>query len=200
MKKIVSIAAILLSLVVMSGCDVLEQARQVAMLSKCEFKLSTVDQLRLAGVNIQQVRSLSDLNMMDAARITTAAAMGGSLPLNFTLNVEVKNPNTTVAGLNKLDWILLIDDIEMVSGINEQRVQIPANNGTAIIPLTIGINLKEALKGRSADAIVNFAMNLAGAGNKPSRITLKAKPTIMVGSMPVSYPGYITIQNEFTSN
>jgi len=200
MKKIISITAILISLIFVSGCDILDQARQVAMLSKCQFKLSSVDQLRLAGVNIQQIHKLSDLTMMDAAKITTAAAIGGTLPLNFTLNVEAKNPNSTTAGLTKLDWILLIDDIEMVSGVNNQHVQIPANGGTAILPLTIGIDLKQALKGKSADAIANFGLNLAGAGNRPTRITLKAKPTIMVGSQSIAYPGYLTIQNEFTSN
>ncbi len=199
MKKIISFTVILFSLAFISACDILQQAQQVAMLTRCEFKLSSVDQLRLAGVNIQQIRKLSDLNMMDAARITAAAMSGGSLPLNFTLNVEARNPNAATAGMTKLDWILFIDDIQMVSGVNEQRVQIPGNGGTGILPLTIGIDLKDALKGKSGDAIANFGLNLAGAGNKPTRITLKAKPTIMVGSQYISYPGYLTVQNEFTS-
>ncbi|KAF0196676.1 MAG: hypothetical protein FD166_2278 [Bacteroidetes bacterium] len=200
MKKIPVFTAVFLIITLMTGCEILDQARQVAMLSKCEFKLKTVDQLRLAGVNIQQVKKLTDLNMMDAAKITAAAVSGGSLPLNFTLNVEARNPNTAAAGLTKLEWILFIDDIQMVSGVNEQRVQIPGNGGTGIIPLSIGIDLKQALKGKSGEAIANFGLNLAGAGNKPTRITLKAKPTIMVGSQSIAYPGYLTIQNEFTSN
>lgn len=199
MKKIIFMLAVVFTATVFSACDILDQARQVAMLSKCEFRLSSVDQLRLAGVNIQQVKKLSDLNLMDAAKITTAAVSGSSLPLNFTLNVEVKNPNAGTAGLTKLDWILFIDDIQMVSGVNEQRVHIPGNGGTGTIPLSIGVNLKEVLKGKSGDAIANFGLNLAGAGNKPTRITLKAKPTIMVGSQYIAYPGYLTVQNEFTS-
>lgn len=199
MKKIIFMLAVVFTATVFSACDILDQARQVAILSKCEFRLSSVDQLKLAGVNIQQVKKLSDLNLMDAAKITTAAVSGSSLPLNFTLNVEVKNPNAGTAGLTKLDWILFIDDIQMVSGVNEQRVQIPGNGGTGTIPLSIGVNLKEVLKGKSGDAIANFGLNLAGAGNKPTRITLKAKPTIMVGSQYIAYPGYLTVQNEFTS-
>lgn len=199
MKKIMLMLAVVITTIAFSACDILDQARQVAMLSKCEFRLSSVDQLKLAGVNIQQVKKLSDLSLLDAAKITTAAVSGSSLPLNFTLNVEVKNPNAGTAGLTKLDWILFIDDIQMVSGVNEQRVQVPGNGGTGTIPLTIGVNLKEVLKGKSGDAIANFGLNLAGAGNKPTRITLKAKPTIMVGSQYIAYPGYLTVQNEFTS-
>ena len=81
----------------------------------------------------------------------------------------------------------------------QQNIQIPANGGTSIIPLTIGINLKEALKDKSGDAIANFGLNLAGAGNKPTRITLKAKPSIMVNGRSIAYPGYLTVENEFTS-
>lgn len=190
----------LVAVMIFTACDVLNQVQQMATLAKCEFRLSSVDQLRLAGVNIQQVKQLSDLKVMDAAKITTAAISGGSLPLNFTLNVEAKNPNSAIAGLNRLEWTLLIDDIEMVSGVNDNRVQIPANGGTAVIPLTIGVDLKQALKGKSADAIANFGLNLAGAGNKPTRITLKAKPYISVGSQTIAYPGVLTVQNEFTSS
>lgn len=199
MKKFRFLSLVLLTMLTVSACDVLNQVQQMANLTKCEFRLNSVDQLRLAGVNIQQVSQLSDLSILDAAKITTAALSGASLPLNFTLNVEAKNPNPAVAGLNRLEWTLLIDDIEMVSGVNEDRVQIPANGGTSILPLTIGVDLKQVLKGKSGDAIANFGLNLAGAGNKPTRITLRAKPYISVGSQTISYPGYLTIQNEFTS-
>lgn len=183
----------------LGGCEILDQVSQTANLARCQFRLQTVEQLRLAGVNIQHINQLSDLNLMDAARITSAIASGGSLPLTFTLNVEAKNPNTAIAGMNRLDWTLLIDDIEMVSGVNEERLQIPANGGTAVLPLSIAVNLKEALQGKSGEAIANFGLNLAGAGNRPTRITLKAKPTVVVRGQSIAYPGYITINNDFTS-
>ena len=198
MKKQILVSLIAISLI-FSGCEILDQVAQTASLARCEFRLKTVDQLRLAGVNIQQVNQLSDLSLMDAARITTALATGGSLPLTFTLNLEAKNPNTALAGLNRLDWTLLIDDIEMVSGVNEDRLEISPNGGTSVLPLSIAVNLKEALKGKSGDAIANFGLNLAGAGNRPTRITLRAKPTIVVRGQSIAYPGFITINNEFTS-
>ena len=198
MKKRFFLALVAIT-TIFAGCDILEQVTQVANLTKCEFRLKTVDQLKLAGVDIQHIDQFSDLKLMDAARITTAIASGGSLPLTFNLNVEAKNPNGSIAGMNRLDWILFIDDIQMVSGVNEDRIQIPGNGGTAVLPLSIAVNLKEALKGKSGDAIANFGMNLAGTGNRPTRITLKAKPTIMVGNQSIAYPGYLTIQNEFTS-
>lgn len=195
MKKLIFVLSALFAL---TSCDVLEQASQMATLAKCDFRLKTVENTSLAGVNIQRIQKLSDVNLMDAARITSAYA-GKSFPLTFTLNVEARNPNTGTASMQRLDWILLIDDIEMANGTNTQPVSIPGNQGTAIIPLQISTDLKKSLSGKSGEAILNFGFNLAGAGNSPSRITLKAKPTITISGFAVSYPGYITVSKEFSS-
>ena len=40
-------------------------------------------------------------------------------------------------------------------------------------------------------------INLAGAGNEPSRVSVKVKPTINVGAFPLTYPGYFTVSKEF---
>lgn len=183
---------------VLSSCDVLQQASQISNLSKCEFRLESVQQLNLAGINVQNIKNISDLNMMDAGRLAMAVSTQ-QLPLDFTLNIEAKNPNTASAGMTKIDWILLIDDIEMTQGILDKQVSIPANNGTTIIPMQMHIDLKKALSGKSADAVINFGLNLAGAGNKPTRFTLRMKPTITVSGFPITYPGYLSIKTEYSS-
>ena len=180
-----------------AGCDVLEQASQVAMLSKCEFRLATLTNTTIAGVNVQNKNSYKDLTVMDVARVSGAYA-AGNLPLSFTLNVEAKNPNSKAAGMSKLDWILMIDDLEVLTGITEQRVTIPANGGTAILPMELKLDLMQVLNTKNVESLANFGMNLAGVGNRPTRVALKAKPTIYVGSTPIAYPNYITIRTEFT--
>jgi len=182
---------------ILNSCDILDQVSQVAMLSKCQFRLSTLTNTKLAGVNVQNIDSFNDLSFVDVTKVTAAYATG-NLPLSFTLNVEAKNPNTSAAGMSKLDWILLIDDLEVLTGITEQRITIPANGGTAILPLNLSFNLLKVIESRNVESLANFGMNLAGAGNRPTRVTLKAKPTIYVGSNPITYPNYITIENEFT--
>ena len=123
---------------------------------------------------------------------------GNTLPFSLKLNFEAKNPNSSTAGLNKLEWILFIDDIQMTSGSVDKAFSIPPNNGTAVVPIQVGIDLKQVLKGKSLDAIINFGFNLAGVGNKPTRIKAKLKPTIMIGNYPLTYPGYISVNNEFS--
>lgn len=186
-------------LISFTSCDVMQQVSQMNNLTKCEFRLESVQQLNLAGINVQNVKQVSDLNMFDAAKLVSAVG-SQQFPLDFTLNIEAKNPNPSAAGMTHIDWILLIDDMEMTRGILDRQVTIPANNGTAIIPMQMHIDLQKALSGKSADAIINFGMNLAGAGNKPTRFTLQMKPTITVGGFPISYPGYLNVKTEFGTN
>ncbi len=194
-KKSLSLALIA-GMIWLTSCDVLQQVAEMAAFTKCQFRLSTVENLSLAGVDVQQKKKLSDLTFTDAARVTSAFATG-TLPLSLTLNVQVKNPNAAQASMNKLEWILLIDGIEMVSGVNQNRVNVPANGGVATLPLRISVDLNKALSGKSKDAILNFGFNLAGLGNQPTRITLKAKPSIVVGNQTLDYPGYLSVENEF---
>jgi hypothetical protein len=151
--------------------------------------------MNLAGVNVQNKHAISDLTIMEGAKIAGVIA-GGTLPLTFDLNIGVKNPNPKLAAMNKLDWILYIDDIEMTSGVLNQRIEIPAS-AVITFPVAMSLDLMKSLNGKSGDALINFALNLSGNGSRPTRIKLKAKPTIMVGTTPINYPGYITIKQEF---
>lgn len=188
----------ILFLLFFTSCDVLQQVNQVSNLSKCDFKLESVQNLKLAGINVQNISSLSDLKMLDATRLA-AAVTNQQFPLDFLLNIEAKNPNSSAAGITKIDWILLIDNIEMTQGMLDRQVTIPANNGVAIIPMQMNVDLKKVLSGKSADAILNFGLNLSGNGNKPTRFTLKMKPTITVNGFPITYPGYLSVNTEYAS-
>lgn len=190
---------LLSSVLFLSSCDILQQVGEMANFARCEFRLNTVENLNLAGVNVQNKNSLNDLNFVDAAKLASAY-LSGNLPLTMTLNVQVKNPNPAQASLNRLDWILLIDGVEMVNGVNQNLVNVAANGGVSTLPLKIQVDLKKVLSGKSKDAVINFGLNLAGAGNRPSRMTLKAKPSLKVANQLIAYPGYITVENEFSSN
>jgi LEA14-like dessication related protein len=195
--KILLIILPVLIVCVFTACDVLQQAEKMANLTKCEFRLGSVTNLKLAGINVQNAKAVKDLSLMDAQRLLTAVA-ANSFPLTFTLNVDTRNPNTSAAGLSKMDWILFIDNIQMLSGAVNQQVTIPAK-GIKAIPVNISVDLKKVLKGKTADAIINFGLNLASAGNKPTRMMMQLKPTIMIGNYPLSYPGYLTVKTVFTS-
>jgi hypothetical protein len=195
MRTILSFLCITL-VAVLASCGVARQLNELKNFAQCDFRLKTMENTTLAGVNVQQVRSITDLNLLQAGKITAAYA-SGSLPLDFLLNIEVKNPNNSLAAMNGLEWIMLIDGVEMTNGILNERTEIAPNNGITTLPLHIRTDLRKALAGKSAESTVNFGMNLVGAGNRPSRITLKVKPSIMIGNTAVNYPGYLSVNNEF---
>lgn len=192
----ISLAFIALATVVINSCDVVQQAQQAVNLANCDFRIRTVENITVAGVNVQAYKSVKDLNIADMAKLTVAATKP-TFPLSLKLNLEGRNPNSTSAGLNKIDYILLIDDIQMTEGSLMQSFVIPPNNGTTIIPMQLTFDLKKVLQGKSLDAIMNFGFNLAGVGNKPTRIKIKLKPTILIGPTQLEYPGYITVGTEF---
>ena len=127
---------------------------------------------------------------------TLANVVQGKLPLNFTINLQVNNPHTELAALNKLDWIAFIDNKELVNGVLNQRVEIPGGQ-TTTLPLTVSADLIQAFKGESKDKIPTYAFGLADASGKPKRVGMKVKPTIVVAGMSFAYPGWITLSQDF---
>ena len=187
----------LLGLLILStaGC---KQLRQMKNFAKCQFRMTTLENARLAGVNVQHIKKVSDVKLLDVATLT-AAYMSNNLPLSFTLNLEAKNPNDQPAAMNRMGWIAFIDDVQISQGNLDQRIAVPANGGTAKIPVRINANLKEVLNNKTKDSVLNFGMNLVGNGNQPTRVGIKIKPSIMVGQKAINYPGYITVKKEFGS-
>jgi len=178
-----------------AGCEVAQQAQQVANLVNCDFRIKDVADIRLAGVQFQNIKSISDFSVVDAARLMASLA-APTVPLSLRLDLEGRNPNVSAAGLNRLEWILFIDDIQMTTGILDKSFTIPPQ-GVTTIPMALSVDLKKVLSGKSANALFNFCLNLAGAGNKPTRFKIKLKPTVYVAGRALTYPGYINVKTEY---
>jgi LEA14-like dessication related protein len=189
------IPMILLAAISQNSCNFL---KEISALGKCEFRVTTLDDPEIAGVDVSQIRSFNDLSLVDMG-IISASFLKGDLPLSFTLNVEVRNPNPAMAALNSLEYLAFIDDVEVANGQLDRRIEIPANGGVTAIPLRLNTDLIDIMKKDSRQALVNFGLNLADAGNRPTRVSIKVKPTILVGAMEINYPGYFTVKHDFTS-
>ncbi|MDZ4203840.1 MAG: hypothetical protein U1C46_03370 [Bacteroidales bacterium] len=189
---------ILIALMLMfTSCDVLKQVSEMQMLSKCEFRVSSVTDTYLAGVNLSAIQSFSDIKPLDLVKLTSAA-FGNNLPLSLIVNLDVKNPNNQAASLNRIEWKLFIDDLQMIEGTVNDRFVAGANQ-TATLPLSFSINLKEVLKGEKADKLIDFATGLADGTNQTNRVMLRLKPSVMVGQRSIMYPGYIDVRNVFVA-
>jgi hypothetical protein len=195
MKKVIAFIGIV---VLFFSCDVAKQLAGTYALSQCKYIFNSITGLSLGGVNLQNVNSISSLNPIAAANLLSAfASPSGSLPLNFTLNLDVSNSGTQTAILNGANYILEIDGLEMTQGAISQKLQVDPGQ-KSMLPVTMGFDLKKVMSGQTLDAIKNLAFNFAGIGDATSNVTVKLKPSFLIGGSPVSSPNYIPIS--FTLN
>jgi hypothetical protein len=189
-------ASILLLLTAFSGCATLQQ---MSALRNVDFSLDRLSRVRLAGIDLAQIRSWDDLGYADAARLALAVAQK-SLPMDFQAHLLADNPeeNDTEARLIRMDWTLLLQERETVSGVFEEEVVIPPGEPTDI-PLTVSLNLVDFFEG-SAQDLVELALSIAGAGGAPKDVALRATPVINTPLGPIRYPQPITILNREVGN
>lgn len=57
--------------------------------------------------------------------------LSSSLPFDLQVNVEVRNPGSTTAAVNSIQWIAFVDDVKVAKGTVNKRVEIPPSGGRA---------------------------------------------------------------------
>ncbi|MDR1504311.1 MAG: hypothetical protein LBT43_17825 [Prevotella sp.] len=194
MKK--RILALLLVVTTLVGCDSVQQGlRSTYNLINCEYSYKSITGLTISGMNLSNGLSVTSIPKVTSILSGTAT----SIPLNFTLNVNVKNPNESAALLHGLQYIVSVDDIEFTTGSINQTLNI-ASGQTQTLPLTIGVDLATLMKNNSKDAVTEIAKNFLGIGSKKSNVSLQLKPTFMIGNTPVASPMYIPVNFSFGGN
>jgi hypothetical protein len=172
------------------GCTTLQQ---IAALRQVDFDLDRLSNGLVAGVSLDRVQATGTLGASDLARLS-AAALGGSVPLSFTLEVGAENPaeNPAAAQLVSLDWTLFLDGTETVSGIYNDSRLIPPGTRTTL-PINIQLDLVRFF-GRNVGDLAQLVANLAGADTRRQTIRLDARPSLNTQLGPIRYPGVISIE------
>jgi hypothetical protein len=192
MKKIPVLLAIVLTL---PGCALLSE---LTALTRCEFSFHSAQDPEISGIDVRSKHSFSDFSLLDG-QLIVGNILNGTLPFAITANVEVRNPGTSTAAVNAVEWLAFIDDIQVASGTVDKRFEVAPGGGTTIIPIRIRTDLFDYLEGDNPRTMLNFALNLMDAGGQPTRLSMKIKPSVLIGSQQVYYPGYFTITKEFSS-
>ncbi|HRI84481.1 MAG TPA: LEA type 2 family protein [Ignavibacteria bacterium] len=193
---------ILLIPVMITGCSGIKDTMENAQ--RLKFKLGKVDGLNLAGVKLNNISSLDDLNILDGGKLLAAFA-SGQLPTKFTVNLIAKNPDTYPGGskessslIKGLDWRLLIDNKEIITGEIDKTIEVPGVGKSTTIPIPVSFDLLRIFTDNSYENIINLALAIGGKSGTSSRLTLKIKPTIDTFLGGISYPGEIdVIDKEF---
>jgi hypothetical protein len=170
-------------------------------ISHLKFRLNGVKEFHLAGVNLS---GRSSLRLVDSPALLSAAAQK-KLPASFTLEIAAINPNDGTAGTTKtsatianLAWTLLIDNTPTITGDLAAPVTIPASGQQVVIPVRMNLDLIQFFQNNGIDNLVNLALALGGSSGSPSRLTLRARPTVQTTFGSLRYPEEIdVIDREF---
>ena len=87
----------------------------------------------------------------------------------------------------------------MAQGAVVQRVEIPPSHGRVLIPMYLQTDLFEFLEKGHPGSMLNFALSLVQKKDRSSQVSLKIKPSVMVGKRTIPYPGYFTLTREFSA-
>jgi hypothetical protein len=206
--KVAVLIVFLSSLLFVSySCKQLQQfADTMSSLQRLQFKLNNVSGFRLAGIDVQNKKSVSDFSITDGFNLANAVNKK-KLQADFTVNVDAKNPNdgtgktkSTVATLTSLDWKLYIDDVQTIAGNINKSIEIPGTGQTTTIPLGMSLDLYQFFGNKGYDGLINLALALGGVQGSAARLKLDAQPTVTTPFGAIQYPGRITIVDKNFTN
>ena len=178
-----------------SACEELShianQTAQMLNLKNCTFNVDGINHITMLGIDLSKGMSQSSLNAAQLINVTNSI-MNRRLPVSFNVNLDVNNPNNLAASMGKMDYIISLNNKEVISSTFSDGFSIPANSsGKVSIP--ISTDLFQLFSGETADAILNLAFKLAGAQSNPVNLGVKVKPYIVINNKSLAYPDYITI-------
>jgi hypothetical protein len=187
------IAACACALSTLTACQTLQQ---LTALQNVSFELDGVRDVRLAGVRLDGIQSAGDLGLTGMTRILAAYA-SGNLPLELTADLLAENPadNSVTARLARLDWTMLLEGREAVSGSVGDPVSLAPGVPT-VIPVSAGLDLLEFFDGSGQD-LLDLVLALTGQeGGSSKELALRIQPTIETPLGPMRYPRPITVLKE----
>lgn len=187
-SALVRLGAVIMVAVAVTGCQAI---REVANLRKVDFAIDRVTNAELAGVDVSSVQNYSDLGARDMLRLSAAIAEG-RMPLSFTLHLNARNPadNDVNARLTQMDWTLVLEDRDTISGTFDQETVLRPGEPRDV-PIALTVDLVDFFDNNLRD-LVNVAL-AAGGNGPPANVKLRARPTVQTKIGPIRYPSAITI-------
>ena len=175
-------------LLAVAGCATLQQLSQLPQL---DFSIDRVSDPDLAGVELAGIRRVEDLRGGDLLRIA-AAVRARRVPLRFDLHVGAENPtaNRYDLRLERLEWTLLLEDRETVSGVFARELVIAAG-GSTDIPISVELDLLRFFDEGASD-LAGLALRAAGVGG-PTNVKLRVRPTVRTPLGPIRFPNEIMV-------
>ena len=199
MKRFLVLALMAVPLL-FSRCSVNNQISQAKALASCRYGIASADSIYLAGTDVREFRRIQDLNPARFPQLATGFLMR-NIPLDARITLDITNPTNKLAGINQLEYRILLAGQELFNGFLNQRIEVPPGGGRTLVPVRLSTNAYQLISdAKTRDAFTQLVQNLAGSSNvQPTKLTIKIKPMLDLLGKQINYPGYITIDQDVTN-
>ena len=169
--------AILLTLI---GCS----ASKLKRLQTCEYSFQGISEVLIAGEKLEDLNTDKKSGFMGSS-VLSKLLFQKEVPVNFNVQIKIKNPNTKTAALDKIEWTACMKDKEFLSGVYNQHFEVKPGE-TAVLSVPVSFDLKKQLSGENGAAIKSFGMGYLLNG-KIQGISIKVRPYIGALKFPKSF-------------
>lgn len=174
LKKLTIILAVTVTMLFMGGCGL----AQLINLINCKFSLANISDITWAGINISNIRNVSDLQWSDLQK-AYQAIKNKDFRIGCNVNVNAKNETTQPAKLCAYDYDLFLEGSSIAQGSSTTQTTLINPQSTALIHVPLSMDLYNIFKNGDAKNVINLARNLMDYGNgTESNVKVKFTPYI----------------------
>lgn len=180
-----------LSMIVFS-CGV----QKIKNLANCEFKLNRVKSVVVAGVALNPTGK-TNMGFADLIAISKAYS-NKNIPVSVNALLDIKNPNTGLAKMTKMDWKIKLKGKQVAKGQIPDVISVPANSEVTS-SLSTGFDLYDSMSEFTLDELKSGVQNAFDSDGNPKDLKIYIKPYMNLGLVQIPYPGFIEITKHFKS-
>lgn len=174
LKKITLVVLVTTSTLFFCGCGL----AQLINLINCKFSLANVSNITWAGINLSNIKSVSDLSFADLQK-ALVAIKNKDFKIGCDVNVNAKNETANPAKLCAYDYDLYLDGSSVAQGSNASKTTIINPQSTTLIAVPLSLDLVSIFKNGDTKNVINFARNMMDYGNgTESNVKVKFTPYI----------------------
>lgn len=171
-KKLTIILSVTATLLFAGGCGL----AQLINMINCKFSLANVSDITWAGINLSNIKSVSDLQFSDLQK-ALVAIKNKDFRIGCNINVNAKNVTTQPAKLCAYDYNLYLEGSSIAQGSSTTQTTIINPQSTSLIHVPLSMDLVKIFTNGDTKNVVNFARNLMDYGNgTPSNVAVKFTP------------------------
>lgn len=175
-KVFVRLAAVVLIAVTMVSCEAI---KSLVQLKNCEYSYNSISGIKVAGIDFSSTSTI--MQMSNLTKIASLIAGNFSeLPLEMTVNVNVKNPGEVAAAISNVKYDVAIDNIDVASGDLQKAFRVEPGK-TSVLPVGIKTDLANLLNADNRSQVVKIVKNFTGISDDASTVKVKLRPTILQG-------------------